>query len=187
MSRWTHIFGTIRVMPLGRTQAEKIYILQTVLDHLPVVTGSEDDMEVYINQEYGYDHHSSSDEFGYVTNNLRDSYGRRSQTKGWLHMQDRYLITVSADLRDRDFGRTHKEFVNWLCRLSKRILIDKILVEINEDFGKQVLIHENSEGMYHGMYEWPSWSRFGEKSSNWCEYLLWKEESGDTSGNQEID
>jgi hypothetical protein len=40
MSWWTYINGMIKVSPMGRTQAEKTYILQTVLDHLPIVTGS---------------------------------------------------------------------------------------------------------------------------------------------------
>ena len=48
MSSWTYVHGTIVVSPLGRTQHEKRYILETVLDHLPVVTGSERDMEVYV-------------------------------------------------------------------------------------------------------------------------------------------
>lgn len=43
MSWWTHINDTITASPMGRTQAEKRYILETVLDHLPLVTGSERD------------------------------------------------------------------------------------------------------------------------------------------------
>ena len=76
MSQWTHIFGIIKVEPLGRTQAEKTYLLQTVLEHLPVVSGSEEDLEVIINQEHGYDSSSSVDELGYRTNNLRNRYGK---------------------------------------------------------------------------------------------------------------
>lgn len=53
MSSWTYVHGTIVVSPLGRTQHEKRYILETVLDHLPVVTGSERDMEVYVIQKEG--------------------------------------------------------------------------------------------------------------------------------------
>ena len=58
MSWWTYINGTITVEPMGRTQAEKRYILETVLNHLPIVTGSERDMEVHIIQKDG--HNSSS-------------------------------------------------------------------------------------------------------------------------------
>ena len=48
MSNWTYVMGQIIVAPMGRTQNEKEYILKTVLDHLPLVTGSEEDMQVYI-------------------------------------------------------------------------------------------------------------------------------------------
>ena len=51
MSSWTYINGTVTVHPMGRTQPEKRYILETVLNHLPRVTGSEGDMDVYIIQK----------------------------------------------------------------------------------------------------------------------------------------
>lgn len=51
MSSWTYITGTITVSPIGRTQAEKRYILDTVLAHLPIVSGSERDMNVYVIQK----------------------------------------------------------------------------------------------------------------------------------------
>lgn len=70
MSYWTYVNGTITVSPMGRTQAEKEYILKTVLNHLPLVTGSERDMNVYIIQKNGSNTCSSCDEFGEVTNNL---------------------------------------------------------------------------------------------------------------------
>ena len=77
MSWWTHVMGTIEVDVRGRTQAEIRYILETVLDHLPRVTGSEGDMNVYITQEAGCNRSSSLDEFGLATNNLRDMYGNK--------------------------------------------------------------------------------------------------------------
>ena len=55
MSWWSYINGTITVAPMGRTQAEKRYILDTVLEHLPRVSGgSEGDMNVYVIQKNGY-------------------------------------------------------------------------------------------------------------------------------------
>mgnify|MGYP007038472573 CR=1 FL=1 len=41
MSCWTEIRGTIKVEPFGRTQEEMEFILKTVLNHLPLVRGSE--------------------------------------------------------------------------------------------------------------------------------------------------
>lgn len=68
MSNWTYVSGVVDVMPLGRSQAEKRYILDTVLAHLPKVTGSERDMNVYVIQKNGYNSSSSHDEFGQWSN-----------------------------------------------------------------------------------------------------------------------
>lgn len=51
MSYWSFVHGTVTVLPFGRTQAEKRYLLDTVLDHLPKVTGSEGDMNIYCIQK----------------------------------------------------------------------------------------------------------------------------------------
>ena len=53
MSYWTYLTGTVTVRPMGRTQAEKRYILDAVLEHLPLVTGSERGMNVYVIQKNG--------------------------------------------------------------------------------------------------------------------------------------
>ena len=183
MSNWTYVFGTIKVAPFGRTQAEKTYILQTVLEHLPVVSGSEGDMEVHINQEYGHNCSSDVDEFGYRTNNLRNRFGRRDCEDGFLYTQDYYMLVVSGNLRDREFDRTYREFINWLCRLSKRISVEKILVEISEGLGKKTLINEDGESAFSDMLEPPSWAFWKDNSKNWCEYLMWDDssENGDST------
>lgn len=92
MSSWTYINGTITVRPMGRTQPEKRYILETVLNHLPRVTGSEGDMNVYIIQKNGYNSSCSRDEFGEITNNLTDWYGNKSRNRGMLRTQDEYIL-----------------------------------------------------------------------------------------------
>lgn len=100
MSYWTYITGTITVSPIGRTQAQKRYILDTVLAHLPIVSGSEKDMDVYVIQKNGHNSSCSCDEFGEITNNLVDSYGQKSRVRGWLYTQDEYILVVDAALRD---------------------------------------------------------------------------------------
>ena len=40
MSWWTYVNGFIEVEPAGCTQPEKRYVLETVLSHLPKVTGA---------------------------------------------------------------------------------------------------------------------------------------------------
>ena len=54
MSFWSYVKGMIEVYPMGRTQAEKRYILETVLSHLPPVTGSEENMKAHIVQKSGF-------------------------------------------------------------------------------------------------------------------------------------
>lgn len=173
MSWWTYVHGTIVVSPTGRTQAEKRYVLDTVLDHLPQVTGSERDMNVYVIQKNGYNNSSSCDEFGDMTNNLTDSYGQKTRKRGWLRMQDEYILVVDGSLRDRKFEETFREFQKWLIRLAKRVSVETVLVEI-EDYYKKYLI-TNKNDCYGEMFEYPC-GTYGNKTKEpaWYEYLLWQ-------------
>ena len=174
MSMWTYITGAIEVSVPGRTQAEIDYILQTVLDHLPRVTGSERDMEIYINRHKGDNSSCTVDEFEMCTDNLTDRYGNKSYKNGWLRTQDCYTLTLHASLRDRGVEGTTKEFTKWLCRLSKRLMIGDVLVKI-KGYDRCVLI-DNPEP-FHEMYEDPSWSRRSREEvpePAWWEYLMWE-------------
>lgn len=170
MSWWTYIHGTIVVSPMGRTQAEKRYVLDTVLDHLPRVTGSEKDMDVYVIQKNGYNSSSSCDEFGQITNNLTDFYGNRSRSRGWLRVQDEYILVVDGSLRDREFDNTFREFQKWLIRLAKRVYIESLMVKIH-DYYKTTVI-QNNNNCYSNLFEDPSWS--SKDGPAWYEYLLWQ-------------
>lgn len=173
MSYWTHITGTITVSPMGRTQAEKRYILETVLEHLPIVTGSERDMNVHIVQKAGHDSSSSCDEFEMNTNNLKDSCGDHSYEHGWLRIQTEYILVVEGNFRDRLFDDTYREFIKWLCRLAKRVGVCNVLVNINSDDKGSCVIWEDDkyDNVYAKMFENPSW--WNNAESNWCEYLMW--------------
>ena len=172
MSWWSYIHGTIEVSPMGRTQAEKRYILDTVLDHLPRVTGSEGDMDVYVIQKNGYNSSSSCDEFGQVTNNLVDYYGYKSRERGWLRMQDNYILVVDGSLRDREFEETFRAFQKWLIRLAKRVSIESVLVKIS-DYDREKLIQDKNK-YYSNLFETPSWSGESDGEPAWYEYLMWE-------------
>lgn len=183
MSCWTYINGTINVAPMGRTQAEKRYILETVLEHLPIVTGSEDDMHVHIIQRSGTNESCSCDEFGETTNNLIDRYGQKSRD-GWLRTQREYILVVEASLRDREFDQTIREFTKWLCRLAKRVDVNDVLVEVS-GYGKSTIIRnpvlskKTWETVFGQMFENPTWCQRGEnREPNWCEYLMWDSAKG---------
>lgn len=162
MSLWTYIRGTITVTPMGRSQAEKRYILDTVLAHLPKVTGLEENMNIYVIQKNGFNESCSHDEFGQYSE-LGD---------GWhlFKAQTKYIIVVDADLRNRFFERTMKEFSNWLCRLSKRVDVNDVLVEVSDDLDRSYMFR-NKNDVFGEMFEWPSWCDKGE--SNWCEFMMW--------------
>ena len=174
MSWWTYITGSIRVSVPGRSQPEVQYILDTVLDHLPHVTGSEQDMHVHAIREDGYSSFSSVDEYGMRTDNLIDTYGDRSRN-GWLRVQDNYIIVLSAHLRDRELRETKEEFMRWLTRLAKRLLIDDVFVRI-WDYDGEFVINEREK--FSRMHEDPSWcrSKYSTGEPSWWEHLMWEED-----------
>lgn len=175
MSFWTYISGMIEVDVPGRTQAEIDYILTTILDHLPRVSGSEGDMEIHVNRREGHNCSSSSDEYDDPTNNLTNLHGVKDQKKGWLRKQSLYVLTVSGSLRDCTFDPTLKSFMNWLCRLSKRLDVESVLVRIWEGDRKIVINEYDYANKYEAMYESPSWSSDNpDRIPCWWEHLMWR-------------
>lgn len=177
MSLWTQIHGIIVVSPTGRTQAEKRYVLDTVLNHLPVVTGSEGSMNVYVNQINGHDSSSSTDEYGERTSNLIDCYGGKSFKNGWLRTQSKYIISIADSFRDREFEETFHEFVKWIVRLGKRIsieYIDVVVSGVSMKKGEFVTYRiEERDGIYtsgyfHKLCDW------NDDEPRWIDHLLWK-------------
>lgn len=168
MSAWTYISGVIDVSPMGRTQPEKRYILDSVLEHLPKVTGSEGNMTFHVVQKHGYNMSSSHNEFGEP---VFDDFGRRTMTR----QQSHYLIVLEASLRDRWYEDTLREFNKWLVRLAKRIGVDDILVRVSgyskKDYSHRETIFKDAES-YDKMFEKPSWVNDSDEP-NWCEYLMW--------------
>lgn len=165
MSSWTYITGVITVFPMGRTQPEKRYIVDTVLEHLPRVTGSEGDMDVHVVKKAGYDGSSSHNEF-----EERIPWTRNET-------QSKYLVIIEASLRDRYFEETLRELNKWLNRLAKRAGIEELLVKL-EGYGmtswqwKELVI--SNPKPYREMAEWPSWSDESNGEPMWCEYLMWE-------------
>ena len=180
MSSWTYINGIITVRPMGRTQPEKRYILDTVLEHLPYVPGSEGGMETYVVQRNGDDCSSSVDEFDMFTTYAKDNYGRREgdDNHGWFRTQSSYFIVVDASLRDTYFEDTLKNFMNWFCRLAKRIGVENVNVAItghDADYNYKRFMFTDENGMMDGLEEKASWCNdTGEPA--WAEYLMWDRE-----------
>lgn len=171
MSWWSYINGTITVAPMGRTTHEKRYVLETVLDHLPRVWGSEGDMEVHIVEHNHYTSSCSHDEFGERTYNLVDQYGDKSRKYGMRRIVGSYSIVIHGSLRDRYFEEAKRDFMKWLTRLSKRVIVKEALVKIY-DYDSSMIIDDDF--IFRDMFEEPSWSEDNkDREPNWCEYLMW--------------
>lgn len=179
MSMWTYIRGTILVEPMGRTMPEREYILKTVLEHLPKVPGSEENMQVLISQPEGYNLFTSHDEFDIL---IHKYYDKRE------YQQTQYILTLYGNLRDTIFSETVRNLSKFLSRLSKRVLVEDILIRVDDGgfWGKynNKLIISNPEP-YSNMFETPSWNwdrkyrlpccspMYDNPNGNWCEYLMW--------------
>lgn len=165
MSYWTYIHGVITVYPFGVTQAQKRYVLETVLEHLPRVTGSEGNMKVHIVECAGHTSSSTHNEFGECLH-----YRRDADCDGWMRTQSYYMLAVEAQLRDRVFSETLCEFNKWINRLAKRVGVEDILVNIR---GQDKTIIISDPKPYSQMEEWPSWCEESGGEPMWAEYLLW--------------
>lgn len=157
MSWWTHINGLILVKPAGRTQPEKRYILETVLDHLPKVSGSEKNMKIHIVQKAGY---SGSANFNEFFETVRQG--------DFIEIQDSYYLILEGDFRDRMYEQTFRELNKFLNRLAKRIYVDDILIRLT-GWDKETII--SNPDPYQDMYEYSANS--SEDEPAWWEYLFW--------------
>ena len=126
MSVWTHICGSVEIDVHGVSQSHIQYVVETILNHLPVVSGSECNMQVHIIKKYGHNVSSSFDDFGNIiirNNNTDDD-------DCYNNFQTKYILVLEGDLRDREFEETKRSFMKWLIRLAKRAYIIDILVKV---------------------------------------------------------
>lgn len=173
MSLWSYVHGVLTVSPPGFTQSHKTYVLDTVLAHLPAVTGSEGNMDTYVTQCKGWNFSRSHDEF---MNPYMYSPKSEYRDRGREHLQCNYLISVRGQLRDRNAEYTHREFCKWICRLAKRIMIDDVTVSITGDFlseNTKPIIITNEHDKFSNLFEWPP-SDSDDASPAWTDFMMWE-------------
>lgn len=175
MSYWTYIAGVITVTPIGETQPQKRYILDTILAHLPMVTGSERNMHVHVVQKHGTDCSSSHNEFGESM-----WYRRNADCDGSMRTQSEYLLVLEGNLRDRMFEETQREMNKWLNRLAKRVCVEDIMLRLDgysAKTGEKKSLTIGNPDQYRDMFESPSWvDERGEPT--WAEYMLYDRARG---------
>ena len=150
MSMWTYIRGLIELDVPGRTQAEKDYILQTVIDHLPKVTGSERNMEIHTVRAYGHDMWSNRDEFDNLSLDFKT--------------QSRYFLVLDGNFRDRYYEDTFKELNKFLNRLAKRIYIESMYINLLGIFPQSYMFTNEND----------CYSRMFDNENPWYDYLMWE-------------
>ena len=123
MSSWTYISGMLKVSPNGMGDHAKAFVLNEVLDHLPLVPGSEGPMEWQVVQSNQYCGSCNHDEFG-MRSNLKGRYG-------WWEDRGIFFVIVDGRLRDTFYEDTLKAFVKWLTRFAKRVRIEDMLVRVS--------------------------------------------------------
>lgn len=108
------------------------------------------DMNIYCIQKNGYPESCSYTEFG------EQKPFKTLSTE----MQSEYILVVDGNLRDRKFAQTYREFIKWLVRLSKRLGVEEVLVEI-KDHAKYSLIQNRNQGNngepFSEIFEMVSW------------------------------
>lgn len=163
MSWWTGVTGLISVQVPGRTDKEKEYVLDSVLRHLPLITGSEGPCHALYVKAHGYTWSDSCDEFGNSSNLLPNRYGTPSR-HGTLRVQDKYFVVLEGRLRDRTFEQTVREVCRWLCRLSSRLFVSYCNVEVFGEVG-----HRYSFNRVGWLQD-----NFVSGTDNWTYALTWK-------------
>lgn len=163
MSRWTNVTGMIAVQVPGRTDKEKEYILDSVLRHLPLITGSEGPCHALYVKAHGYIWSSSCDEFNNYSNLLPNRYGTPSR-HGKLTGQDKYFVVLEGNLRDRTFEQTVRETCRWLCRLSSRLFVSYCNVDVFGELGRTYSFNK---------VRWLQ-ENLVEGKENWTYALTWK-------------
>ena len=138
MSEWVYVDGMIEIDTNSRSDAESMYIAQSVVNHLPQVHGSEGNVEYYLslkNEDSDYDY---KDEFGNLSNLTR---GETAYSD--FRWQTQVIIAVHGELRDTNFDAALREMTNMLNWLSSRIYVNTCLVRVRS-YGREFIFRDSN-------------------------------------------
>ena len=122
MSSWTYVSGLIEADTCAQTDAEAIFKAQTVVEHLPRITGSEDAAHFVVVPMPGWHNQSNGlDELGHFSD-----LGDKHYSGRWnpFHSQSGVFLALHGSLRDRWFEQTLHETTKCLSRLASRLQSD---------------------------------------------------------------
>lgn len=134
MSKWTHVTGCLYVDTYTQRKNIKKYV-EKMLEKAPKITGSEGDLDIFVNPLSGYN----------VSSYKTDENG------DWLHYQTCVVITMVGDLRDTEIKYKKPEILEFLKYIEKFLEFDIFYhsISIYEDYtGKKEIIDWKGED-YH--------------------------------------
>ena len=126
MSRWTAVNGIVNVDTFGKTTFHSLYIIESVLAHLPKIEGSEGSPSVFINQRDFPNCYSSHNELG----ELSDDFEANTLI----------TLTLTGSLRDVSSKEIYRQTIRWLNRLSRRVCVESVTISI-DDGENSFIIH----------------------------------------------
>jgi hypothetical protein len=107
MSVWTYVTGAIAIDTYSEEAIEKV---EDFLSTAPKITGSERNVDIFINQPTGY--------------NVSESRLSKDDRLVWDRYETRVIITLHGTLRDREIIETQKEVELFIQALEERFDID---------------------------------------------------------------
>lgn len=124
MSRWTHIIGSFYIETNVETDNLKSYI-EDQLKFAPKITGSEKDVDIFVNPLSGYNTFVSPDckrcKYKETLKSLDNGFSECDADNGYHCPEGNYqtcaVVTIVGDLRDRDADTTISEtgsFIDYL-------------------------------------------------------------------------
>lgn len=107
MSHWTYVKGMIEVSCLAFSNPQVRYIIESVLEHLPVVSGSEGNMRIHTVYGTYTGCSSSHNEFGEWMR-----YRKDADCDGWYEMDNGCFLVIDGALRDRVLKKHFSNLIN---------------------------------------------------------------------------
>lgn len=133
MSSWTYVRGLIEAETFAQSDAEAIFKSQTIVDHLPRITGSEGPASIVVVPKPGWHNNSGfTDELGHFSNLGKGRHGS-------FPVKSTVLLVLHGNLRDRWFSQTLYEVTKCLARLSSRLYVRDCLVCVS-GFDQQFIL-----------------------------------------------
>lgn len=134
MSMWCFVHGIIVADTFADYTPAALYRTQSVVDHLPRITGSEGPAQFYVTTKRGHNVFMCGLDELHQRSNLGDGrYGDH------FRAQSQVLISICGELRDRWLPQTLPEVTKALSRLASRLSINTCLVSVEDDCGQRFL------------------------------------------------